>query len=84
MTKVIKAKSNHRLWFLSGDAAHAFNVIDVIGWEIAPDRPPIPITVAGRHEGPFALGHACGWTVFPENLFFRNSRALENYLEGHK
>jgi len=71
---IIAARPDHRIWVPTGQYPHAFDLVDVIAWAIAPSGPPAPITVAGRldRNAVYILGCEAGWIVLPEGRTCRD------------
>jgi hypothetical protein len=79
MSKVIRAKSVHRIWRLAPN--RKFEIIDVVGWDMGPER-PIPLTPFGRYAEPYVLSTSAGWVAVPSGIFMKSSSDVAAFLEG--
>jgi hypothetical protein len=80
--KIIKAKAIHRIWELSEKPGNPFRITDILAWQIGSgeDDRPIPLTIHGRHEGPYVMTTGAGWLAWPSDATFQSSRDVEQYL----
>lgn len=81
---IVPAKPDQRIWVLSGEFNHQFDLIDVIAWAVTPSGAPIPITVAGRlaQGAEYVLGTETGWMVLPCGKAFRDSNQVGEWLRS--